>query len=206
MRLTYISTCLFVSVALSLAQSTDATITDVTYSGLYKIVNCHANWPSRLNPEALRLRNFLGEAWNSTKLVLTDITNGTNSKYGFNALFKTNDSVTTVTNTIWAIRNGGGVGLHGTVPTMVCLDDDSTDPLFQILYNQTCTPRTVAAAIPAFSYLGLCPSFFEITRKGLDFPIPLDCPKVDSTTNTIQGSLHPLVSTLRLHPPTIVFS
>jgi len=188
-----LSTTLSTSIQTSLApQSTIPAISDVTYYGLYKIVNCRANVPARLYPEAVQLREFLGQAWNSTRLLLTDITNGTNSKFGFGPLFKTNDTVRTVTYTIRSFMNGGG----NPVPTFLCLDDYSKIPLFQSLYKDTCTADVFATVIPKSSYIGLCPGFFEASKRNLDFPIQPDCPTfdtTDTTAETLRESTHPLM-------------
>lgn len=187
---TALSTTLSTSIQTSPApQSTNAGFSDVTYYGLYKIVNCRAAVPARLYPEAMQLRTFLGEAWNCTRLLLTDITNGTNSKFGFGPLFKTNDSVTSVTLTMRSIMNGGGY----PVPTFLCLDDYSELPLFQSLYKETCTANVFATVIPNSTYIGLCPGFFKASKRNLDFPIQLDCPTVDTTANTLQEKAHPLI-------------
>lgn len=144
---------------------------------------------ARLYPEAVQLKTFLRETWNSTRLLLTDITNGTNSRFGFDPLFKTNDSVRSVTLTMRSIMNGGG----NPVPTLLCLDDYSEIPLLQSLYKDTCTADVFATVIPNSTYVGLCPGFFEASKKNLDFPIQLDCPTVDTTANTLQEKAHPLM-------------
>lgn len=187
---TALSTTLSTSIQTSLApQSTNAGLSDVTYSGLYKIVNCRAHVPARLYPEAVQLRTFLGEAWNSTRLLLTDITNGTNSKFGFGPLFKTNDSITPVSFTMRSIMNGGG----DPVPAFLCLDDYSEVPLLQSLYKETCTANVFATVIPNSTYVGLCPGFFTASKRNLDFPIQPDCPTIDTTANTLQDKVHPLM-------------
>jgi hypothetical protein len=187
---TALLTTLSTSTQSSLApQSTNAGFSDITYSGLYKIVNCRATVPARLLPEAVQLRTFLGEAWNSTRLLLTDITNGTNSKFGFGPLFKTNDSVSSVTFTIRSIMNGG----VDPVPMFLCLDGYSDVPLIQSLYQETCTAGVFATVIPNSTYVGLCPSFFTASKRNLDFPIQLDCPMVDTTANELRETAHPLM-------------
>ncbi len=185
-----ISTCLSTLVPTSQAPQ-PTTFSDLTYSGLYKIVNCNANLPARLYPESKQLQSFLPQVWNSSKLLLDDITSGTNSKHGFEALFKTNTSIGTVSSTIRSMRYGANVGPHDQVPTMICLDSTSKDPFFQGLYEQTCLNGTIAAAIPNSSYIGFCPGFFTLDRRGLDFPIPPSCPVM--IANSIQDAPHPLM-------------
>ena len=172
------------------AKSTDPAIHDITYSGLYPIINCNANWPARLQPGAQQLRTFLPEAWNSTRLLIEDVVNGVNSKYGFEALFKTNASIDVVKYTMQSLRNGADVGPTSSVPTMVCLDSELGDPSLYPLYDQICTPSTVVKAIPNSTHIGFCPAFFRLNRKGIDFPIQADCPV--ATANTIKDSIHPL--------------
>lgn len=74
---------------------------------------------------------------------------------------------------------------------MICLQSDSEDTVFRDLYGETCVGDTVAAAIPNSSYIGFCPSFFEINRRGLDFPIPMDCPV--TTANGVRDAPRPLM-------------
>lgn len=171
------------------SQSTTPERPDVTYYGLYKIVNCRANLPARLYPEAVQLREFLGQAWNSTRLLLTDITNGTNSKFGFGPLFKTNDSVSPLTFTFRGMITGGG----NPLPTFVCLDDDSDVPLYQSLYQEICTKNYFTSVVPDSSWIAFCPGFFEASKRTLDFPVQLDCPTLDTTANELQKSAHPLM-------------
>ena len=162
---------------------------DLTYSGLYKIYNCNSRLPARLDPEARQLQQFLPQVWTSNKNLVNDILNGTNSKYGFEALFKTNDSIETVRTTISNMRYGPDIG--NQVPTFVCLDSTSDDPELRDLYGQTCIQGTAAAAIPDSTWIGFCPSFFDINKRGFDFPTSRDCPL--ATTSTIQDPPHPLM-------------
>ena len=170
-------------------QTRSIAFSDITYSSLYKIINCNANLPARLYSEAKQLQEFLPQVWNSNDRLLTDITNGTNSKYGFGALFKSNTSINIVASTFRNMRYGSGPGSQ--VATMICLDDDTEDPVLQPLHNEICVPGTLAAVIPNSSYIGFCPSFFVVNRRGLDFPIRADCPVV--TANSIQNTVHPLM-------------
>ena len=167
---------------------------DLTYSGLYKIYNCNSRLPARLHPEAKQLQQFLPEVWNSTALLVNDILNGTNSKYGFGALFKTNTSIDTVRNTIRYMKYGPDVAPSNEVPTFVCLDSASTDPQLRSLYQQICVQNTIVTAIPHSSWVGFCPSFFELNRRGFTFPISLDCPRTKE--NTVQDPPHPLMHNL----------
>jgi len=103
MRSTYLSVCVFISTVLSIpvAQSDDYLLnsdenSDATFSGLYRIVNCGANKPARLKPEALQVKAFLPKAWQQLRYLLADVKLGTASKYGYAALFKTNDSIATI--------------------------------------------------------------------------------------------------------------
>lgn len=191
MRLAHslISLCIlnFLSFPVSTSQTPQS---DLTYSGLYKIVNCNARQPARLHPESKQLQAFLPQVWSSNKYLLADITNGTNSKHGFEALFKSNSSIRTVSSTVRNMRYGAIVGPGNQVPTMLCLDSNSEDPVLQTIYEQTCTQGTVAAAIPKSTYIGFCPTFFEINRRGWDFPRQSECPF--TTANTIQDAPHPL--------------
>ena len=182
----FISISLLISVAIS-----EYSEPDLTYSGLYKIFNCNSRLPARLNPEAKQLQAFLPEVWNANQALLDDITNGTNSNHGFEALFKTNSSVRIVSSTIRNMRYGGIYGPNNEVPTMICLDSTSEDPALETMFKQICVPGTTAAAIPNTTHIAFCPTFFTVIRRGLDFPISLDCPV--TTSNKIQGAPHPLM-------------
>ena len=189
MRTTIAKICFLILTALAISQTQAL---DLTYSGLYRILNCHAAWPARLHPEAIQLKKFLPEVWNANKLLLADITNGTNSKYGFEALFKTNDSITPVSSAIRGMRYGPDIGTTQQVATMVCLEETSDDPIFETLYKRYCSNNTVTVTvIPDSTYIGFCPSFFEVSRHGLDFPVSLDCPITKN--NKIQEAPHPLM-------------
>lgn len=185
-------------------QPSNNVITDVTYSGLYKIVNCNANLPARLNPESRQVQDFLTETWKSIRLLLADLPNGTNSKYGFNAFFKSDKSVRTITNKLRGIIYGAGVGLNSSVPILACLEESSPNPFLQALYRQGCRPGKMIASFPNVSYIGLCPGFFVASRRGLDFPVHEECPILDMITNTMKDASYPLMHS-QYSPPLLFY-
>ena len=196
-RVGFLSLCLltFITVIVSSPDPQTSPISipassDLTYSGVYKIQNCNSRLPARLRPEVVQLRQFLTKAWISTKALLADIGNGTNSKYGFGALFKSNSSIALVSSIFRNMRYGPSVGLDHQVPTLLCLHDNLEDPTLQDLFQRYCGPLGTAVAIPGTSYIGFCPSFFVIDKRGLDFPETLNCPRTNRTV--FQDSPHPL--------------
>lgn len=200
MRSTYYSICVLISSVLSvpIAQSDDYLLnsdenSDATFSGLYRIVNCGANQPARLNPEALQVKAFLPKAWQQLRYLLADVKLGTASKYGYAALFKTNDSIATISESFQDITNGAPIPPINYNPTLVCLHPDETVPLFRGLYDQGCAGGARAmASFPKLAHVGLCPAFFKAGKRGLDFPSPVDCPTL-AANNTMTDARYSLV-------------
>lgn len=171
----------------------EAEYPDTTFSGLYKIVNCGANQPARLNPEALQVKAFLTDAWQELENLLSDVQHGTASRYGYAALFKTNDSIATVSKTFQKVANGAPIPPTNFNPTLICLHADETIPLFQELYDQGCASGVRAAfSFPNLAHIGLCPEFFATGKRALDFPVSASCP-ILNVHDTMTTARYPLV-------------
>ena len=179
--------------------STGSVIPDVTYSDVYKIVNCNAYEPARLNPPAHQLRTFLSEAWQALRDLLVDLPNGTNSRYGYSDLFKSNYSANAIVDVVRNVVPGYGMDFQRTVPILACLTPASSTPLLRVLYLQGCLGGRKITSFPEYSYIGLCPEFFELGRLGWGFPKSFDCPTLNRTTNKVEEASRPLTDVSVIH-------
>ena len=175
MKLIHLPACFFFSIAFSRRIPTPR-FTDIIESGTYTIINCDADLPPRFYPDASKVIAFLPRFKSSLLLLLADIQLGTASHHGYEALFKTNDSRAALSATIAGIITPSPL-INNQRPTLVCIHDTEQQTPFQSLIEY-CDGQESLYAIPGSSWIILCPTFFTLRSRGLDFPIGIDCPTV----------------------------
>ncbi len=153
-----------------------AQMADSANSGDWLILRCGAGTP---NSNASGLQQLLPQWWDYLQLAETDVRLGTASTHGYEAMFKTNDSVPTVSSTLAGVANGGPITI-GTgplaakrKPTLVCIN--AGDPNTAAVYHACMSdPRgaVFAGHWPHSEIIALCPEFWNLP----DGPTLYDCP------------------------------
>ena len=156
-----------------LVASSDPLAGDLTNNGNYKIWRCGKNISGG---RADQLISLLQEIGNDLPTIVVDANQGTDSQYGYQAFFKTNDNIPFVTDTFGKMSDSASVNVGGQEQQVVFVCANPGDPVVATVYNNMMATQPRAAAYSAFgnNAIYLFPFFWALSRK----PYPFRCPHV----------------------------
>ena len=152
-------------------------------SGNYQIAFCGAGPGS----QAAQLQILLPQVWNNLILLRSDLDRGTKSP-AFDAFFKTNNSLETVTKVFASIALGlpilvpprdGNPGSQFVLPTFLCISPSL--PIYDIetlVADCKSNSERPIMTIDNSEIILICPSFFDLD----DGPSRADCPRLRVNT------------------------
>ena len=176
---------------------TVAEVEDTIGTGNYLIHLCSSGGSSS---NASYLQQLLPQIQINLQAVIADAKQGTASRHGYGALFKTDENIEKVMSTYQDMSNGSDILLHtmpgsprpgllATRPTFVCINDiPETEAFYEAcMNNNTDTPLTHLADS---GLVILCPLFWEQRKAAV---ARIDCPRLYGNSlspNSMQLSLN----------------